>query len=286
MVTIEPQGAFDLARSVGFLEDWPVTQRPADGSVLRFAFCAEWDWRPVAARVAQRGKHVEIRVTGPHGAPEDAPDQVARILSLDIDATPVDDLVRRDPVVARLVGAAPGLRPVCFWTPWEAACWAVLSQRTSMRTASAHKQRISRELGTSVVVDDEELTAFPSPEVVRDATSLPGVNPVKLERIHTLAAAALDGALTADTLRAMSADDALSALRELPGIGPFSASLILIRGAGAPDVFPASEPRVLAAIRERYHLPDNATDDDFRVIAAKWQPLRSWVSFWLRAVQA
>jgi DNA-3-methyladenine glycosylase II len=193
------------------------------------------------------------------------------------------EVTRRDPVVAQLVRSAPGLRPVCFWTPWEAACWAVLSQRTSMRTASVLKQRISRDYGTPVMVDGVELTTFPSPQVLLDATSLPGVNPVKLDRIHGLAAAALDGTLTARALRAVPADEALATLRQLPGVGPFSAGLILIRGAGAPDVFTTSESRLLAAIRKVYHLPEAATEGDYRSIAQGWRPLRSWVSFWLRS---
>jgi 2,4-dienoyl-CoA reductase-like NADH-dependent reductase (Old Yellow Enzyme family)/3-methyladenine DNA glycosylase/8-oxoguanine DNA glycosylase len=276
--TIRPRGPFDLSRSLGFLEAWPVTRQQATDGVLRFAFCAEHDWQPVGVRVTQPGAGVDVETTG-----QDVSDQVARILSLDVDATPVDEIARRDPVVAQLVRAAPGLRPVCFWTPWEAACWAVLSQRTSARTASAVRQRISEEFGTPVVVDGTELATFPAPRVLLDATALPGVDQIKLDRIHALAAAALDGTLTTHALRGAPADDAIAALRQLPGVGPFSAALILIRGAGAPDVFTTTEARLLTTMRAVYHLPDTATDDDYRAIADNWRPLRSWVSFWLRS---
>ena len=148
--TIEPRGPFDLTRSIGFLEAWPVTRRPADDAVLRFAFCAEHSWQPVGVRVAQREARLDIDVTG---VGDDVPGQVARILSVDVDATVIAEIADRDAVLARLVAAAPGLRPVCFWTPWEAACWAVFSQRTSMRTASAVKQRIATTLGTPVTVE-------------------------------------------------------------------------------------------------------------------------------------
>lgn len=282
-VVVTPRGAFDLSRSIGFLEEWPVTQRPADGAVLRFAFCPEDDWRPVGVRVTQQGQQVTIRVSGPQGVPDSAPDQVARILSLDVDATVVGEIAGRNPMLRRLISATTGLRPVCFWTPWECACWAVLTQRTSMRTAAMIKRRISEQFGTRVDVDGEELIAFPSPQTVLDSAGLPGVNPVKLDRIRGLAASAQDGTLTAAALRAVPADEAIATLRELPGIGPFSAGLILIRGAGAPDVLTTSEPRLLAAIRRLYELPENAADDDYRAIAEKWRPLRSWVSFWLRA---
>jgi hypothetical protein len=38
--TIDPRGPFDFSRSIGFLEEWPVTQGQAEDSVLRFSFCA------------------------------------------------------------------------------------------------------------------------------------------------------------------------------------------------------------------------------------------------------
>jgi len=281
--TIEPRGPFDLTRSIGFLESWPVTRRPADDAVLRFAFCAEHSWQPVGVRVTQHAARLDVDVIG---TGDDVSDHVARILSVDVDGSVVDDIAGRDAVMARLVAAAPGLRPVCFWTPWEAACWAVLSQRTSMRTASAVKQRIATTLGTPITVDGTELLAFPAPQVLLAAPSVPGVDPVKLERIRGLATAALDGTLTAKTLRALPSEDALDTLRRLPGIGPFSAGLILIRGAGAPDVFTTSEPRVLSAIRAAYGLPGTATEQDYYAIAENWRPLRSWGMFWLRAIPA
>lgn len=282
--TIRPDGPFDLGRSILFLESWPVTHRLPDAdSVLRFGFCVEHDWRPVGVRVAQRGADVDIETSGPGADADGVAGQVARILSIDIDATVIGEVAQRDPVVAGLVAAEPGKRPVCFWTPWEAACWAVLSQRTSMRTASAIKQHISEDYGTSVDVDGQRIATFPAPAVLLGAPSLRGVNPVKLERMKGLAAAALDGTLTAATLRALPGDDALARLRELPGVGPFSAGLILIRGAGAPDVFTTSEARLLAAMRTVYHLPGTVGDDDYHAIAGNWRPLRSWVSFWLRS---
>jgi DNA-3-methyladenine glycosylase II len=282
--SIEPVGPFDLSRSIGFLESWPATRRPAEGDdVLRFAYCAEHDWLPVGVRVAQAGNQVEVAAMGPGCDEESVPAQVARILSLDVDSTGIDDIAARDPIVARLVADSPGLRPVCFWSPWEAACWAVLTQRSSMRTASMQKQRIADAYGAVVTVDGRELRAFPGPREVLAAPSLPSVDPVRTTRIRDLATAALDDTLTAATLRAMPTEEALAALQELPGIGAFSAGLVLIRGAGAPDVFTTSEPRLLTAVRTAYGLSEGAALDSYRDLAQRWRPLRSWVSFWLRA---
>lgn len=72
-------------------------------------------------------------------------------------------------------------------------------------------------------------------------------------------------------------------LRELPGVGPFSAGLILIRGAGAPDAFPGDEPRLFAILREAYGLPEDAPPAAYRKLADAWRPYRSWASFLFRA---
>ena len=64
---------------------------------------------------------------------------------------------------------------------------------------------------------------------------------LKIEQLRSLGAAALDGALSRSRLRGLNLEDALHELQRLPGIGPFSAELILIRGVGDPDALPSHE---------------------------------------------
>jgi DNA-3-methyladenine glycosylase II len=93
--------------------------------------------------------------------------------------------------------------------------------------------------------------------------------------------AALAGDLDAARLRAMPPEDALAHLCTLPGIGPFSAELILIRGAAHPDVFPARERRLHAAMADANHL-DNPSPGQLAELSARWAPYRSWVALMLR----
>ncbi|GAA1699969.1 DNA-3-methyladenine glycosylase family protein [Streptomyces yatensis] len=209
--------------------------------------------------------------------------QLARILSLDIDGSGFPELAA-DPVVAGLMAESPGLRPVCFHSPYEAAVWAVIGHRIRMTQAAAIKARLAERYGRRVQVAGRTLHAFPTPPVLRAITRVPGLTEVKIERLHALAEAADDGALDAARLRAMPVDDALAALRTLPGIGPFSAELILIRGAGHPDVFPRHEPRLHAALATAYGLDEAVSGDIGRLagIADGWRPYRSWVGLLLR----
>ncbi len=277
-ITIRPRGPYDLRSAITFLEGWPPTAADRNTTArLRWATCIEGTWNPVAIEVASIGGLLRVSARG-NADKESVRRHVARVLSLDTDGTGMAEVGARDAIAGELIADAPGLRPVCFWTPYEAATWAVLSQRSSMVQASRVKKRLADEHGESVA----GLCAFPSPRRLLAVTSVPGVSVTKMGRLHAVAAAALDGLLDPDALRAMSADSALEHLRAVAGIGPFSAELILVRGAGHPDVFPRSERRLHAEMRAAYHRPA-ASVDELTAIGNGWAPYRSWVAFLFRA---
>ncbi|WP_433516630.1 DNA-3-methyladenine glycosylase family protein [Nonomuraea sp. CA-143628] len=279
--TLTAEGPFDFGASLRFVEDWPATSAlPSDGRALRFAYCAESDWLPIGVSVTGAPGGVAVATTRPAGL--GVRGEVARILSLDVDGTGFARLGEADPVLGDLQRARPGLRPVCFWSPWEAACWAVIVQRSSMLIAARLKQRIAERYGAKVTLDGQVYPAFPPPVTLLEAGGL-GLPAQKEEWVRGLARAALDGLLTTEHLRSLAPEEALSELRALPGVGPFSAGLILIRGAGAPDAFPGDEPRLFAILREAYGLPEDAPPSAYRKLAEAWRPYRSWASFLFRA---
>lgn len=279
--TITAAGPFDFGAALRFVDEWPVTSGlHSDGRALRFGFCPESDWLPIGVSVTAAPGGVAVTTTRPAGPAIRG--EVARILSLDVDGSGFAALGAADPVLGDLQRESPGLRPVCFWTPWEAACWAVIVQRSSMLIAARIKRRIAEKYGATVTVDGQDHAVFPPPITLLEAGGL-GLPAQKEEWIRGLAAAALDGVLTAEHLRALPPDKALAELRALPGVGPFSAGLILIRGAGAPDAFPGDEPRLFAILREVYGLPEDAPAAAYRKLADHWRPYRSWASFLFRA---
>src|SRR3954453_10205670 len=277
------RGPFSLAASSGFLEGFPPAgyRGSTDDEILRLAF-------PMAGTGAAVGVSIRQEPDGAGfagvdgGVPDGLAAQVARILSLDVDGSGYPDVRRLDPVVDALADRYPGLRPVCFFSPYEAACWAVLAQRSSMVGAAAVKERIAQRFGQTCVVDGVRLWAFPAPDRLRAVADELPVAEVKRGRLRALAEAALDGRLDGDRLRSLPAGEALAAVRELPGMGPFSAELVVVRGAGAPDVFPESEGRLHAAVAELYGLVDPSVPS-LASVASGWTPYRSWVSLLIRA---
>ncbi|MEV0248053.1 hypothetical protein AB0H76_15780 [Nocardia sp. NPDC050712] len=287
-VSLTPAGPFALASSMRFLEGFtPAGYDHADDAILRLAFPADNGVSVIGAAVRQaavgQAVHADFTVRGPAVESEVVTAQIARILSLDVDGTGFPALASGDPVVASLQADYPGLRPVCFYSPYEAAAWTIIGNRIRMTQAAAIKASLAREHGEAVDVAGQTEHAFPAPGVLRDLHRVPGLTDIKVERLNALADAALDGKLDAATLRSLPVDQALAALRELPGIGPFSAELILIRGAGYPDVFPRNEPRVHQAIATEYGLAGTDDIDQLAAIAERWRPYRSWVALLLRA---
>ena len=66
-------------------------------------------------------------------------DQVKRILSLDTDGNGFPQVGVRDPVVGKLQEGYPGLRPVLFYSPYEAAAWAIIGNRIQIVQAAKIK---------------------------------------------------------------------------------------------------------------------------------------------------
>ncbi|WP_328450297.1 DNA-3-methyladenine glycosylase family protein [Amycolatopsis sp. NBC_00438] len=278
-------GGFDLAAAARFLTGFAPAGRPEAGTepgALRVAFPVDGAWTPMGAVLRQRSPGVvEAEVHGPAEHTEAALAQVMRMCSLDVDGTEFPAAGRRDPVVSLLQDLHPGLRPVLFASPYEAACWAVLSHRIWMTQAVRLRRRLTDRHGTEVDVGGVRLSSFPAPGELARLEYLPGAPAHKLERLRGIAQAAADGLLDAAALRSMPAAEALKQLQQLPGVGRFSAELILIRGAGHPDVFPRGESRLHEIMREAYHLPD-ADVGELTEIAEAWAPFRSWASFLFR----
>jgi DNA-3-methyladenine glycosylase II len=281
-VQLPVRGPFSLAASARFLEGFPPARyRGSPDGVLRLAFPVEGTGDTVGAAVHQDPDGAVLAdVAG--AVPDGLPAQVARILSLDVDGSGFPEVRVADPVVDQLAARYPGLRPVCFFSPYEAACWAVLAQRTSMTSAAALKERIARSHGQARQIDGVQLWAFPSAARLRAVADELPLPEVKRERLRVLAEAAMDGRLDAGRLRGLPVPEALAAVRELPGMGPFSAELVIVRGAGAPDVFPATEARLHAAMAELYEL-ENPSPARLASVAERWAPYRSWVSVLIRA---
>jgi len=278
--TIEPRGRFSLAAAQRFLGGFtPASGTFADDATrLTMAFPVD-GWRgSVAAVVWQDGERIsgEAVMSSPEVSIEAVRGQVARTLSLDHDGTGWDEVGRRDAVIGRLQAEFDHLRPVCFYSPYEAAVQAIIGQRISMRQAARIKLGLAESGGETLEIGGQTLHAFALPDRLLEVTEAPGLNPEKLNRLHEVARAAVDGRLDAARLRSLPFDDALASLREIRGIGEWSSQHVLLRGAGVADAVPLADLRTRVAIKAEYDLPAEPDDAELTAIADGWRPFRMW----------
>jgi DNA-3-methyladenine glycosylase II len=279
--TITPRGPFSLAEAATFGFGQREAAKAYDG-IMRLAFCVDGYRGHAAAEVRQDDAGVHVRVEG-HSDVDVVRAQVARVLSLDHDGALFTEVGRRDPVIGHLQAVAPGLRPPLFYSPYEAAAWCVLSARRHSAQAAAVRQRLSQAHGATFRVAGQTLHAFPTPRQLLAVREFPGIDEVRLRRLHGVANAAVDWRLDPARLSAVGPEAAMAELRQLDGIGPFYSALIVIRASGLADVLPAMEPRLLGLVGRLYGLPGPARPTDLDVIGEQWRPLRTWAAVLIRA---
>ncbi len=205
-----------------------------------------------------------------------------RILSLDHSGRQWAGVGARDMVIGRLQREHRGLRPVLFHSPYEAAAWSILSQRRHRSQATAVRRRLSAAHGHVFHLHGGDLEAFPLPEELLRVQTFPGLEPQRIDRLHAVARAALDGLLDALRLLAMGPEEALADLRRIPGIGPMYAGLILLRSTGATDILTLAEPHLPGYVAHFYGLHHPATPGELERIADAWRPFRTWTSVLVR----
>ena len=238
--------------------------------------------------------HAGVHLTqGPDGAvsadvetdgdPEAAWRQALRVLSLDRPGAAWAEVGSRDPVIGQLQDEHEGLRPVLFHSPYEAAAWAIISTRRYRSTAAVIRERICDDLGHAFTLAGERVSAFPLPARLLAAESLPSIPQRCVPWLHAVARAALDGRLDPARLAAMDPAAAITRLRELPGIGPAYATLILLRATGVTDILTFSEPRMPEYVAHFYGLgPSPATLEQLSDLSENWRPFRTWAAVLLR----
>jgi DNA-3-methyladenine glycosylase II len=258
IVSITPDVPFslDAAAAFGF---GPNSGRPKpDQGIMRLAFVTD-DLRHYAGvRLSQDADGTVIASIDSDYRTDAVTRQVRRILSLDSPGAEWLAAGERDPVIGRLQRAHAGLRPVLFHSPYEAAVWAIISARRQRTQAAALRTRIASEYGQTFSIAGQQAHAFPLPERLLALDAISGIDDVRLQRLHGIARAALDGKLEPGSLRAMEPELALRSLQTLAGIGPTYATLILLRATGVTDIMTFSEPRLASYVS--HFCPGSAAD--------------------------
>ena len=258
---------------------------PANGT-LRRTVRLQAGSRELTGWMAARfdtARHQVWLQTSEHLAPALA-QVIARVRAmLDLDADPA--------AIHAVLGAAfpgtEGLRVPGAFDGFELAVRAVLGQQITVAAARTLGQRLVERLGEPVATPWPDLQRlFPSPATLAQAEGevLGQLGIVRQRQAAIVALArAVDGGQL-DLSASADVEATLAALRQLPGIGDWTAQYIALRALRWPDAFPAGD----VALHKALGVRDQAQPARAAVDAAQaWRPWRGYgvIRAWSSLVQ-
>lgn len=109
-----------------------------------------------------------------------------------------------------------------------------------------------------------------------------GLTRAKQTTIKNLSEQILNGNLDLADLIRLPAEQAITQLTSLKGIGPWTAEVYLLFSAGHPDIFAAGDLALREAVREAFEMKERPSEGDLRQIAKLWTPYRGVATrlFW------
>ncbi len=207
--------------------------------------------RSVIVRVAQtQPAGLTVALHGCDGSDEQTPALalVRRILGVERVLSHFYRAAEDIPWLWPLAVRMRGVKPPRYPTLWEACVNAIVFQQMSLFAASSIARRTILALGSPVTCRGTTLHAFPGAEIFQAANDdillAGGLSANKLSTLRRVADALLSGTLNEAVLEERSSEEAARLLCGIKGIGPWTATVILLRGLGRLDVFPMNDSSV------------------------------------------
>jgi DNA-3-methyladenine glycosylase II len=254
-LTVPVRPPFRLGLTVAALRRLPanpVERLALDGAYWR-AFstpdgAVAWAVRPDPARPL-----LHLSLYGAVDDPAPWAARAARVLGAQVDLRPFYARVQAVPELGPLAARMRGVKPPRYPTLWEAFVNAVVFQQVSLAAALAVLRRLIDRFSPPVVAGGHTLYPFLAPELLAGADDAElrglGLSSAKIRALRALAAGVLSGAISESALEPLPSPEAARRLAALPGIGPWSAAVVLLRGLGRLDVFPAGDSGMAANLR-------------------------------------
>ncbi|MFC4454817.1 hypothetical protein [Deinococcus sonorensis] len=293
---LRPAPPFDFAQTLGFLRGFTPTSGEQALGEQTLSKAVRLQGRTVAFHVRSVGTvdapdlACELSADQPLTSHQErlALERVRFFLSLDEDLRSFYRLARQDEAFQPLLRRLYGYHQVKFLTPFENACWAVLTQRTPAPVARAAKRRLVEAYGGSVTTAHGRLWAFPEPADLADVGAPDLGALVGNARKGEALAAVTNAFLQVDKgwLRSAPSAEVHAWLLGIRGLGPWSAAFVLLRGLGRMDSVLLDDPqtvlaRELLAAATRVYGPVSV-----QVLQARAEAYGVWQGYWAHYLRA
>jgi len=215
--------------------------------------------------------------------------RLRRVFDLDADPEMIGAHLAKDPALAPLVAARPGLRLPGAWDAFELAMRAVLGQQITVTAAVGLAGKLVAAYGKPMPIpalDDATLTdapltdaalthVFPQPDrlAAADLSTL-GMPKARAAALSAIAAAVAVDPHIFDPSQTL--DDAIVHLRALRGIGEWTAHYIAMRAMHQSDAFPAADIGLMRAMTDATGRRPGPRD--LLAHAERWRPWRAYAA--------
>lgn len=211
-------------------------------------------------------------------------DRISFFLSLKDDLIPFYKLGRKDPDFNEVIETLYGLHQVKFLTPFEAAVWAVLSQRISMKAVHTMKDRLVKMVGNHIEVDGVDYWAFPGASQIRKLSVEKLLDTIKNHRKteYIMAVAEAFDQVDEQFLREGDLEEVKDWLINIKGIGAWSAHLELIKGIGRMEGVLEHDKCLYKCAQKVYGF--DITGEKFKKISESYGDYKGYWNYYIRAV--
>jgi DNA-3-methyladenine glycosylase II len=210
---------------------------------------------------------------------------LSHMLGLGLQLETFTKMASRDPLLARLLEGAEGLKPSRFATAFEALVNAFSHSRNSDALACVNHFTLSH--GATF----EGRPAFPRPQDIApktvEAITQSGFTTAQASAIHAMASSLTEGKLDFKSWHEESNATVMERLVSMPGISRSIAEYVALMGLGRIDVFPTHDPAVLDALGHWLGLAATPILDEVPSLLSRWTPWRGMIYFHLlRQIQS
>ncbi|HUK78126.1 MAG TPA: DNA-3-methyladenine glycosylase 2 family protein [Thermoleophilia bacterium] len=292
--TVRPVAPFDFDQALDFIATFPPMhgeQVVSEKSLKRAAWASQM---PVAFKLFSTGtvEEPELRYEFHSDGPLSEADTAALVrrieiyLSLDDDLGRFYELIDADPPFATVKRELYGYHQVKFLTPFENACWTILSQRNMLRIAQHMKRVMIREFSAGVEFEGRQYWPFPGARAVvqasvADLTRLLR-NSRRAEYIHGAAAAFSE--VDDGFLREGPYDEVSRWLTGIPGVGAWSAAFIMIRSLGRMERIPYGDSSLMRIAGHIYGDGRPLPAERLQGLADRYGDLQGYWAHYLRVM--
>lgn len=215
---------------------------------------------------------------------------VSTLFNLQLDLNPFYDDIKPDPVLSRVTTSLRGLKSPTTPTVFEALVDSIIEQQIALSVAHRLEHNVVTRFGDTLELNGKVYYAFPTPDALATAPveqlRACGLSMRKAEYIHGIATSLVTGELDLEHFRAYEdPNEIITEMRQVRGIGRWTAELTMLRGMQRLDALPADDLGLRRHIAHFYCHDRPLSGSEARRIGDRWGRWKGLAAYYLMMAQ-